>query len=45
VAKVLPATAGDDWFVTGQSPDAGTTAPPDSTITISADVAKPADCP
>jgi serine/threonine-protein kinase len=45
VAKVLPSSAGDDFFVTGQSPDAGSAAPPGSTVTISAEATKPADCP
>jgi serine/threonine-protein kinase len=45
VAKVLPSSAGDDWFVTGQSPEGGSSAPAGSTVTISADAAKPADCP
>jgi eukaryotic-like serine/threonine-protein kinase len=45
VAKVLPGSAADDWFVTDQSPNSGAAAPPGSTVTISADAAKPSDCP
>jgi len=45
VAKVLPGSAADDWFVTDQSPNSGTSVAPGSTVTISADAAKPADCP
>jgi eukaryotic-like serine/threonine-protein kinase len=44
-SSVLPAGAADTWFVTGQTPAAGTSAPPNSTITLSADDTKPADCP
>lgn len=44
-ASVLPGTAADTWFVTDQSPAGGSTAPPGSTVTISAAEAKPADCP
>ncbi len=44
-AKVLPANAPDAWFVNGQTPDAGTTQPPGSTVTISAQETKPTGCP
>ncbi len=42
--KVLPASAPEAWFVNGQSPDAGSAQAPGSTVTISAQEAKPADC-
>jgi beta-lactam-binding protein with PASTA domain len=44
-AKVLPASAPDAWFVNGQSPDAGTSVPPESQVTVSAQEVKPGDCP
>jgi serine/threonine-protein kinase len=44
-AKVIPASAPDSWFVSGQDPNKDTSAPPGSTVTISAQETKPASCP
>jgi eukaryotic-like serine/threonine-protein kinase len=44
VGPVLP-TDNDAWFVNGQSPASGTTAPPKSEITITTQETKPASCP
>jgi beta-lactam-binding protein with PASTA domain len=44
VGPVLP-TNNDAWFVTGQAPDAGTSAPPKSKITITTQETKPVTCP
>jgi len=44
VGPVLP-TDNDAWFVNGQAPAAGTTAPPKSQITITTQETKPGSCP
>jgi beta-lactam-binding protein with PASTA domain len=44
VGPVLP-TDNDAWFVSGQAPSAGTSAPPGSQITITTQEGKPATCP
>jgi hypothetical protein len=44
-AKVIPASAPDSWFVSGQDPNKDTSQPPGSTVTISAQETKPASCP
>jgi tRNA A-37 threonylcarbamoyl transferase component Bud32 len=43
--KVIPASAPDTWFVSGQDPDKNTSQPPGSTVTISAQDTKPSGCP
>ena len=42
---VIPGTAPDRWFVSGQTPEAGTEQPAGSTVTISAQRLKPLNCP
>jgi hypothetical protein len=44
VGPVLP-TDNDAWFVNGQAPAAGSTAPPKSEVTITTQETKPATCP
>jgi serine/threonine-protein kinase len=44
-AVVIPASAPDDWFVSGQTPEDGATRPEGSPVTIGAQEAKPASCP
>ena len=44
-AVVIPTSAPDEWFVSGQTPDAGTTQPEGSAVTISAQETKPGSCP
>jgi serine/threonine-protein kinase len=44
VGPVLP-TDDNGWFVNGQAPAAGTSAPPGSQITITTQEAKPVSCP
>jgi hypothetical protein len=44
-AVVIPGSAPDAWFVSGQTPDSGASQPEGSPVTISAQEAKPASCP
>jgi eukaryotic-like serine/threonine-protein kinase len=44
VGPVLP-TDNDAWFVNGQAPNSGTSAPPKSQITITTQETKPGTCP
>jgi hypothetical protein len=44
-AVVIPSSAPDAWFVSGQTPDPGTKHPQGSSVTISAQDTKPASCP
>jgi hypothetical protein len=42
---VIPQAATDDWFVSGQTPDAGTQRQVGSAVTVTAVEAKPDTCP
>jgi serine/threonine-protein kinase len=44
-AVVIPNAAPDGWFVSGQTPEAGTKQPEGSPVTISAQETKPGSCP
>jgi hypothetical protein len=41
----ITAGGADTWFVNGQTPSAGTSAPPNSSVSVSSVETKPASCP